>query len=61
MAEPAKPERQPSEALYCPQCAREVDEPAEPRSAGGRHDFFSEGDYWWPDPANPGWPERDRF
>jgi hypothetical protein len=27
-----------------------------PRSAGGRHDFFSEGDYWWPDPANPGGP-----
>jgi Alginate lyase len=24
-----------------------------PRSAGGRHDFFSEGDYWWPDPNNP--------
>lgn len=24
-----------------------------PRSAGGKHDFFSEGDYWWPDPANP--------
>ena len=24
-----------------------------PRSAGGRHDFFSEADYWWPDPANP--------
>jgi len=23
------------------------------RSAGGRHDFFSEGDYWWADPANP--------
>lgn len=23
------------------------------RSAGGLHDFFSEGDYWWPDPANP--------
>ena len=23
-----------------------------PRSAGGIHDFFSEGDYWWPDPAN---------
>jgi hypothetical protein len=19
-----------------------------PRSAGGKHDFFSEGDYWWP-------------
>jgi hypothetical protein len=25
-----------------------------PRSAGGPHDFSSEGDYWWPDPANPG-------
>ncbi len=23
-----------------------------PRSAGGRHDFYSEGDYWWPDPNN---------
>lgn len=26
------------------------------RSAGGTHDFFSEGDYWWPDPQNPGGP-----
>jgi len=26
------------------------------RSAGGRHDFFSEGDYWWPDPENPDGP-----
>ncbi len=23
------------------------------RSAGGTHDFYSEGDYWWPDPSNP--------
>lgn len=23
-----------------------------PRSAGGKHDFFSEGDYWWPDPKS---------
>lgn len=22
-----------------------------PGSAGGKHDFFSEGDYWWPDPV----------
>ncbi|MCG2614017.1 alginate lyase family protein [Terrimonas sp. NA20] len=22
------------------------------RSAGGIHDFYSEGDYWWPDPAH---------
>ena len=26
------------------------------RSAGGLHDFFSEGDYWWPDSANPTGP-----
>jgi hypothetical protein len=27
-----------------------------PRSAGGLHDFSSEGDYWWPDPKNPAGP-----
>jgi hypothetical protein len=26
------------------------------RSAGGKHDFYSEGDYWWPDPQNPKGP-----
>jgi hypothetical protein len=26
------------------------------RSAGGPHDFFSEGDYWWPDPQHPDGP-----
>src|SRR5215813_4152697 len=30
------------------------------RSAGGKHDFFSEGDYWWPDPRNPGGPYIQR-
>jgi len=32
-----------------------------PRSAGGKHDFYSEGDYWWPDPKNPDGPfiQRD--
>ena len=31
------------------------------RSAGAVHDFFSEGDYWWPDPKDPGGPfiQRD--
>ncbi|MDA3822353.1 MAG: alginate lyase family protein [Bacteroidales bacterium] len=24
-----------------------------PRSSGGIHDFYSEGDYWWPNPDNP--------
>ncbi len=31
-----------------------------PRSAGGRHDYFSEGDYWWPDPKNPAGPYLQR-
>ncbi|NQU54995.1 MAG: alginate lyase family protein [Bacteroidetes bacterium] len=26
------------------------------RSAGGIHDFYSEGDYWWPDLENPDGP-----
>jgi hypothetical protein len=30
------------------------------RSAGGLHDFFSEGDYWWPDPQNPNGPYIQR-
>jgi hypothetical protein len=34
-----------------------------PRSQGGKHDYFSEGDYWWPDPKNPGGPyiRRDGY
>lgn len=31
-----------------------------PRSTGGKHDYFSEGDYWWPDPKNPGGPYIQR-
>jgi Alginate lyase len=31
-----------------------------PCSAGGMHDFFSEGDYWWPDPQDPGGPYIQR-
>lgn len=27
-----------------------------PRSPGGPKDYYSEADYWWPDPANPGGP-----
>jgi hypothetical protein len=27
-----------------------------PRSQGGKHDYYSEGTYWWPDPANPDGP-----
>jgi Alginate lyase len=34
-----------------------------PRSKGGKHDYFSEGDYWWPDPKNPSGPyiRRDGY
>ena len=31
-----------------------------PRSAGGSHEYFSEGDYWWPDPNNPDGPYIQR-
>jgi hypothetical protein len=30
------------------------------RSMGGIHDFYSEGDYWWPDPENPDGPYIQR-
>jgi len=26
------------------------------RSEGGQHDYYSEGDYWWPDPDDPQGP-----
>lgn len=31
-----------------------------PRSAGGAHDYFSEADYFWPDPKNPSGPYVNR-
>lgn len=31
-----------------------------PRSAGGRHDYYSEADYFWPDPQNPNGPYINR-
>lgn len=31
-----------------------------PRANGGKHDFYSEGDYWWPDPADPNGPYLQR-
>ncbi len=31
-----------------------------PKSAGGLHDFSSDGDYWWPDPKNPDGPYLQR-
>ena len=31
-----------------------------PKSAGGVHDFSSDGDYWWPDPKDPNAPYIQR-
>jgi Alginate lyase len=31
-----------------------------PRSAGGLHDFYSQADYFWPDPKNPNGPYVNR-
>jgi Alginate lyase len=40
-----------------------ITESSSPRSKGGKHDYFSEADYWWPDPKNPDGPyiERDGY
>src|SRR3954465_14268315 len=40
--------------------ARSITSARNPRSAGGPHDFSSEGDYWWPDPKNPDAPYIQR-
>jgi hypothetical protein len=37
-----------------------ITDASSPRSAGGVHDFFSEADYWWPDPKNPAGPYIQR-
>jgi len=37
-----------------------ITDSSSPRSAGGVHDFFSEADYWWPDPKNPNGPYIQR-
>jgi len=45
---------------YLDEAPRTVTAVTSPRSAGGPHDFFSEGDYWWPDPKNPDGPYVQR-
>ncbi len=47
-------------ARYLDQAPVTVTAAHSPRSAGGAHDFFSEGDYWWPDPKNPTGPYVQR-
>src|SRR5712692_2079341 len=45
---------------YLDQSPITVTATSSPRSAGGPHDYFSEGDYWWPDPSNPTGPYIQR-
>jgi hypothetical protein len=48
---------------YLPQPPITITQSSSPRSKGGKHDYFSEGDYWWPDPKNPNGPyiRRDGY
>ena len=41
---------------YLQETPRTVTADKASRSEGGIHDFYSEGDYWWPDPENPDGP-----
>jgi alginate lyase len=47
-------------ARFLEEDPRTVTAARSPRSAGGPHDFFSEGDYWWPDPKSPDGPYVQR-
>ncbi|MEM9643927.1 MAG: alginate lyase family protein, partial [Planctomycetota bacterium] len=40
-------------AAHAGEPPRTVTDDVCPRSQGGPHDFFSEGDYWWPNPEDP--------
>lgn len=42
--------------MFLDQEARPITMFLSERSSGGPHDFYSEGDYWWPDPNNPEGP-----
>ncbi len=52
-----------SASAYARSPIRTITEIAAPRSPATRHDYYSEADYWWPDPANPAGPyvRRDGF
>jgi hypothetical protein len=43
-------------AIYMDEAPLTVTAHKAKRSTGGLHDFYSEGDYWWPDPDNPEGP-----
>ncbi|MEM1358585.1 MAG: alginate lyase family protein [Bacteroidota bacterium] len=42
--------------IYLAQAPVPITAAVSERSTGGPRDFYSEGDYWWPDPDNPDGP-----
>ncbi|WP_395344800.1 alginate lyase family protein [Ningiella sp. W23] len=42
--------------LYLSEQVLTISSVTSPRSMGTKHDFFSEGDYWWPNPEDPDGP-----
>jgi hypothetical protein len=47
-------------ASYLSEAPRTVTADRCARSEGGSHDYYSEGDYWWPDPKKPDGPYMRR-
>ena len=45
---------------YLQESPRTIVSAPAPRSAGSLHDYFSEADYFWPDPKNPSGPYVNR-
>ena len=45
---------------YVTETPRTITSFASEKSPGGVHDFYSQADYFWPDPANPDGPYRER-
>jgi hypothetical protein len=50
-------------SAYLPEPPVTITSSSSPRSKGGKHDYSSEADYFWPDPRNPNGPyiQRDGY
>ena len=46
-------------ARWLPERPETITEFLSPKSPGGPHDYFSEADYFWPNPANPAGPYKE--
>lgn len=50
----------PAAQRYLSEAPRTIVSAPAPHSAGGLHDYYSEADYFWPDPNNPNGPYVNR-